>query len=121
MATKKNSAVAVEEDNMVVTAGEAKASASDTKASRPKKDKKSSVKAEKTVKAVSKAADPEFYIQYMGKDVSAGDVADQIRKIWTDEMEKKPADLKQLQIYFKPEDNRAYYVINKEISGSVEI
>ena len=34
-------------------------------------------------------------------------------------MGKKEKDLKDIKIYIKPEESKAYYVINGDISGSV--
>ena len=34
---------------------------------------------------------------------------------------KKEKDLKDIKIYIKPEENKAYYVINGDITGSVWI
>ena len=36
-------------------------------------------------------------------------------------MDKKEADLKDLKIYIKPEDNGAHYVINGDITGFIEL
>ena len=36
-------------------------------------------------------------------------------------MGKKVSEMKSLTLYLKPEENKAYYVINDEITGSVEI
>ena len=44
-----------------------------------------------------------------------------LRRIWTDELGKKEKDLKDIKIYIKPEENKAYYVINGDITGSVWI
>ena len=34
-------------------------------------------------------------------------------------MGKKEKDLKDIKIYIKPKESKAYYVINEDISGSV--
>ena len=41
------------------------------------------------------------------------------KDIWTDDMGKKEKDLKDIKIYIKPEESKAYYVINGDVSGSV--
>lgn len=61
----------------------------------------------------------EVYVQYWGKEIHTSEVADRIRKIWTDDMGKKASDLKDLKIYIKPEDNGAHYVINGDITGFI--
>ena len=62
----------------------------------------------------------EVFVQYWGKEVNAAEVTEQIKKIWTDEMKKDLADLKELKIYVKPEDDGAHYVINGEITGFIK-
>ena len=47
----------------------------------------------------------EVYLQYA------------VKEIWK-EMGKKAADLKDIKVYVKPEENAAYYVINNEETGS---
>ena len=61
----------------------------------------------------------EVYVQYWGKEIHTSEVADRIRKIWTDDMGKKASDLKDLKIYIKPEDNGAHYVINGDVTGFI--
>ena len=47
-------------------------------------------------------------------------VVAEAKKIWKDSG-KKAADLKKLEIYVKPEDDRIYYVFNGDESGSFPI
>ena len=63
----------------------------------------------------------EVYVQFLGKEIYAKDVLENVKKIWTEEMGKKEKDLKDVKIYIKPEDAMAYYVINDEFSGSIEL
>lgn len=61
----------------------------------------------------------EVYVQFWGKEVYAKDVVESIKKIWTEEMGKNEADLTDLKVYIKPEDNGAHYVINNDITGFI--
>nr|WP_294680033.1 DUF6465 family protein [uncultured Blautia sp.] len=61
----------------------------------------------------------EVYVQFLGKEIHTAEIAEKIKKLWTDEMGKKAADLKDLKIYIKPEDNGAYYVINNDVTGFI--
>ena len=86
------------------------------KAAAPRKTaekKPAAKKAEK--KAVP--ANTEVYVQFLGKEVYAKDLVENIKKIWTDEMGKKEEEIQDLKVYIKPEDNGAYYVINGEAKG----
>ena len=71
----------------------------------------------------AKKAEPvtEVYVQYWGKEIHTSEVADRIKKIWTEDMGKKASELKDLKIYIKPEDNGAHYVINGDITGFIEL
>lgn len=75
--------------------------------------------AAKTTEA--KKAEPvtEVYVQYWGKEIHTSEVADRIKKIWTEDMGKKASELKDLKIYIKPEDNGAHYVINGDVTGFI--
>ncbi|MBU5481948.1 DUF6465 family protein [Blautia sp. MSJ-19] len=84
--------------------------------------KKAAVKKPAARKTVSKKAvslNTEVYVQWLGKEVFEKDIVDSIKKIWTEEMGKKEADLVDLKVYIKPEDNGAHYVINGDITGFI--
>ena len=74
-----------------------------------------------TRKTAAKKAEPvtEVYVQYWGKEIHTSEVADRIKKIWTEDMGKKASELKDLKIYIKPEDNGAHYVINGDVTGFI--
>ena len=59
----------------------------------------------------------EVYLQYAGKEFSSADLTAKVKEIWK-EMGRKAADLKDIKVYVKPEENAAYYVINNEETGS---
>ena len=75
-------------------------------------------KKEKKATKKKKAVKPDFYIQYGDKEIAAKAITERIKEIWTKEMENDLGDLKELQIYIKPEEDAAYFVINAEIKGS---
>ena len=70
-------------------------------------------------RTVKKEVNAEVYVQFLGKEVYAKDVLENVKKIWTEEMGKKEKDLKDVKIYIKPEENAAYYVINGDVTGAV--
>ena len=75
-----------------------------------------------TRKTAAKKAEPVtevVYVQYWGKEIHTSEVADRIKKIWTEDMGKKASELKDLKIYIKPEDNGAHYVINGDVTGFI--
>lgn len=68
------------------------------------------------VKATIKAS---LYIQFGGKEIEANMIADRVKEAWTS-MGNEVSSIKNLDIYVKPEENAAYYVVNGDISGKVE-
>ena len=80
--------------------------------------------AEKVAKATKKAIEPttsSVYVQYMGKEIVCKDVLSSIKEIWTKDMGNKEADLKDIKVYIKLEDNGAYYVLNGDITGFISL
>ena len=121
MATKKNITPVETTSTAETKAVLKKSPASKTKAMADNSEKKTSAGFKGAGRASAKGAEPELFVQYLGKDVAASDVTEQVRNIWTEEMGRKASEIKDLKIYFKTEENRAYYVINQDVSGSVEI
>lgn len=73
--------------------------------------------AKKTTTKKAAVVTEEVYLQYAGKEFSSKDLTARVKEIWK-EMGKKAADLKDIKVYVKPEENAAYYVINNEETGS---
>ncbi|WP_049945768.1 MULTISPECIES: DUF6465 family protein [unclassified Butyrivibrio] len=63
-----------------------------------------------------KNAKVEFFIQYKDYEVRTEDIAQIIREKYVSEGHKI-SDIKELQIYLKPEENTAYYVVNHTDTG----
>ncbi|MDY3249287.1 MAG: DUF6465 family protein [Candidatus Choladocola sp.] len=61
------------------------------------------------------------YLQYLGKEINEADLMKQVKEIWTKQLKKKAGDLKSVTLYLKPEENMAYYVINDDVTGSIEL
>lgn len=88
--------------------------------------KKETVKAEEkaTAKkpAVKKTPIKEtVYVQYLGKEINHQDIVKQVKEVWTKQLKKKVGDMKSITIYFKPEEDTAYYVINDDVKGSISL
>ena len=121
-AEKKADTKPAEEKTAAVKTGEPvkKPAAKKTTTRKTTAAKKTTTKtAAKTTAA--KKAEPvtEVYVQYWGKEIHTSEVADRIKKIWTEDMGKKASELKDLKIYIKPEDNGAHYVINGDVTGFI--
>lgn len=73
--------------------------------------------APKTPAAAKKAA---VFVEFDGRQVSQEDLIARIIAKWCDEEGKKASAIKELNVYIKPEDNAAYYVINGQ-GSSIEL
>ena len=73
---------------------------------------------EKKVRRTAKK-EAEVYIQYLGKELSTKNVLENIKNLWTGEMGRKEKDFKDVKIYIKPEENKAYFVINGNETGYI--
>jgi len=74
----------------------------------------------KKTAAKKPAKKQEVYIQFGGREVLEQEVIDKVKKAWTG-MGNKVGDMSDVKIYIKLEDAVAYYVINGEVSGNVEL
>ena len=62
-----------------------------------------------------------IYLQYLGKEINKDDVIKSVKDVWTKQMKQKVGDLKSIDLYLKPEENAVYYVINGDVTGSLDI
>ena len=72
-------------------------------------------------KAPAKKADPKacVYIEFAGKQIVAKDVLDKAVKAYAEA--HKGAEIKTIEVYVKPEENVAYYVVNGEGSDDYKV
>mgnify|MGYP003188096255 CR=1 FL=1 len=113
------------EETKTVKAEEAKTTAKASEAKTTETAKKAPAKkttarktpAKRTTTKKAAVVTEEVYLQYAGKEFSSADLTAKVKEIWK-EMGKKAADLKDIKVYVKPEENAAYYVINNEETGS---
>ena len=57
-------------------------------------------------------------LQYDGKSVDVEDVLKAAKNNWKKDHK---GDVKELQLYLKPEESKAYYVINGQEAGAVDM
>ena len=87
-----------------------------------KKAVKSTAAKTATKTAAKKAVVKEtVYLQYMGKEINKEDIMKNVKEVWTKELKNKVGDMKSVTLYLKPEENKAYYVINGDVTGIVEM
>ena len=64
-----------------------------------------------TAKAVVKET---VFLQFAGKEYDMEVIKTNVKTAWAAETGKKESDIKDVQIYVKPEESAAYYVVNGE-------
>lgn len=69
----------------------------------------------KTVKKSAKAA--EVMLQYGGKQISFDDIQAKVKDAWKNQFKMKVKDFVNVQIYIKPEDGKAYFVVNGDANA----
>lgn len=93
--------------------------------------KKETVKKETAAKAPAKKAataakasakkEVKIAIQFADKNYTSEDLANIANDVWVYDYNKKVSELKDVQLYVKPEESKVYYVFNNEIAGDFNI
>jgi hypothetical protein len=58
-----------------------------------------------------------LYVEYQGNKTKTDEFVTEIKKLWI-EAGNKVKDIKNIEIYYKPEENKCYFVVNEDFSGS---
>ncbi len=58
------------------------------------------------------------FIEFAGQKIEHKQLLDTAKDIWKQDG-KKIKDLKTLELYYKPEENSCYYILNKDITGEI--
>ena len=96
-------------------AKKAETKTAETKAAAPKKA------AAKTTAKKAAAVKETVSIQFAGKESTTEQLVKIAKDIWEFDLKKDPADFAEVQLYVKPEEAKAYYVINGTETGSFDI
>ena len=111
-AAKKATATAEVKETKKATAKKATATkAVAEKAVEVKETKKAPAK-----KAAAKKA--EVTVEFAGKAYSTEQLVQIAKDVWKYDLGRKATEFKTVEIYVKPEENQAYYVVNGEVTGS---
>jgi len=62
----------------------------------------------------------QLFLQFNEQEVELSAVEANVKKDWKD-MGKKLSDIESLDIYVKPQEGKAYYVVNKAFEGKVDL
>lgn len=93
------------------------------KAAAPKAEKKPAAKKPAAKKAAAKKpaakkAEANVVVEYYGKQFVTKDIVAACEKAYKAE---NKAAVKTIDVYVKPEDNAAYYVVNSKVAGKVDL
>ena len=69
-----------------------------------------------TTKAASKKV--EVTVEFAGKAYSTEQLAKIAKDVWVYDLGRKATEFKTVEIYVKPEECQAYYVVNGDVTGS---
>lgn len=132
-AAVKENAAAKDSKTTTVVEKAAKAAAEETKKAveetravveTAKKTVKEAAKAKKTTRTAKKTEKeplvPEVYIQYQGREAIVAEAVEKAKAEFVADGHRV-SSVKSLQVYLKPEENAAYYVINQKFAGRVDL
>ena len=85
-----------------------------------KKETAKKTTAKKTVKAEKPAVSQNIYVQFAGKEILSADLVEKATQEWV-ALGHRASSIKSLDLYVKPEDMAAYYVINGKESGKIAL
>lgn len=80
--------------------------------------KKTAAKAGAAKRGPKKEAEAIVSVQFSGKSYTTQELVAIAKDVWKYDLKQKVSDFKNVELYVKPEENQAYYVINGEHTGS---
>lgn len=97
-----------------------KATAAKTTATKKAEVKETAAKTTAAKKTTTKAASKkvEVTVEFAGKAYSTEQLAKIAKDVWVYDLGRKATEFKAVEIYVKPEEHQAYYVINGDVTGS---
>lgn len=84
----------------------------------PKAAKKETAKRATVKKADQKVG---LHVQFSGKSYAQEDLVKIAQDVWKYDLKQKVRELASIELYVKPEENKVYYVMNQEFTGSFDI
>lgn len=117
MEQKVEKAVTAKKKQNVVETKEVAKTAVETKAV---EEKAVEAVEKKAVKKSTKSAAIQVIYQFEGREVTEKELIAKVKEIWTSKG-NKIKDITSLNIYIKPEEEMAYYVINDMENGKIEL
>ncbi len=103
--------------NSTVEAKAVEAPAKKTAAKKPATKKATTTAKKTTAKKEAAVINATYVLQFSGKEVVASDILETVKKVWVDKFQGKLEEIKTIEIYIKPEEHRAYFVVNGLSNG----
>lgn len=99
---------------------EKKAPAKKTTAKKETEEKKAPAKKAPAKKAVEKTS-LSIHVQFADRDYTEGYIRENCVNAYLNETGKKSSSIKKIEIYVKPADYAAYYVVNDDYAGRIDL
>ena len=90
-----------------------------TKAKAEKVEKEVAEKKPAAKRTTKKADKTTFVVQAANKEVSMEEAITRVKEAWV-ATGNNEADIKEIAVYVKPEENAIYYVVNGDVTGRVD-
>lgn len=103
--------------NSTVEAKAVEAPAKKAAAKKPATKKATTTAKKTTTKKEAAVINATYVLQFSGKEVVASDILETVKKVWVDKFQGKLEEIKTIEIYIKPEEHRAYFVVNGLSNG----
>ncbi|MDY6329301.1 MAG: DUF6465 family protein [Lachnospiraceae bacterium] len=103
--------------NSTVEAKAVEAPAKKAAAKKPATKKATTTAKKTTTKKEAAEINATYVLQFSGKEVVASDILETVKKVWVDKFQGKLEEIKTIEIYIKPEEHRAYFVVNGLSNG----
>ena len=115
--------VQTEEKAVKATAETAEKAVKATAKAADKAVKKTAAKKTAAKKSTAKKAElkTEMFLQFAGKEYTEKEILQKVKEIWTKNLKRKVGEMKDVKIYLKPEESAAYYVVNGDTTGRVDL
>ncbi len=119
-AVKETVAEKKESGSAIVKAVADEKNAATQKVKETVKTAKQTKSAKTAKKAAKEELKPEVFIQYQGKEAIVADAIEKAKAEFVADGHRV-SSIKSLQLYLKPEEYAAYYVINQKFAGRVDL
>ena len=76
--------------------------------------------ASKAQKVAPEKCEPVAFVEFYGRQTNVAEVIDKVKAKYVAEGHRE-SGIKSLEVYLKPEENAAYYVINTKVKGCIAL